>query len=333
MSVAGPSTCGCASSGHAPGQAFVGGPRMPARRGRRAPASHGRSKAQPPGAPGRADGQQRLERQIEAAEAALRALEDELSDPAAWSTPEASARSSPRHEEASARSPSSMSAGRRSPDKSTNVYRLYAGLRSERWLGGQAAIFATPARDRRAQPGNGSDRDRRWQPHGDRAVGQHCWQRDIAGTPNAISTPAIPPLTEPGIGSVLPPGPRSRRSPRPAPRAKRRRRAASPTARRRRTASRRPRRPAEGRPTSRACKLSRTASPTAPAALASRARTAGPRLRRRARMKASETARAPIANDGGGGGYRAHDDRPVTAREAERQCWPPANTIEPRNTE
>jgi ATP-binding cassette subfamily F protein 3 len=47
-----------------------------------------------------ADRAQRLERQIEAAEGALRAIEKELSDPAAWSTPEASARSTLRHEQA-----------------------------------------------------------------------------------------------------------------------------------------------------------------------------------------------------------------------------------------
>jgi len=41
-----------------------------------------------------------LEAQIEAAEAALRVIEDELADPAAWATPEATARSSARHEEA-----------------------------------------------------------------------------------------------------------------------------------------------------------------------------------------------------------------------------------------
>jgi ATP-binding cassette subfamily F protein 3 len=41
-----------------------------------------------------------LEQQIEAAETALRALEDELADPAAWATPEDSARSTARHEEA-----------------------------------------------------------------------------------------------------------------------------------------------------------------------------------------------------------------------------------------
>jgi ATP-binding cassette subfamily F protein 3 len=42
----------------------------------------------------------RLEREIEAAEAELRALEDELADPGAWGTPEASARSTARHEQA-----------------------------------------------------------------------------------------------------------------------------------------------------------------------------------------------------------------------------------------
>jgi ATP-binding cassette, subfamily F, member 3 len=41
-----------------------------------------------------------LEAEIEAAEAALRAIEDELADPAAWATPAATARSSARHEEA-----------------------------------------------------------------------------------------------------------------------------------------------------------------------------------------------------------------------------------------
>ena len=42
----------------------------------------------------------RLESEIEVAEAALRALEDELADPAAWATPAASARSTERHEQA-----------------------------------------------------------------------------------------------------------------------------------------------------------------------------------------------------------------------------------------
>ena len=43
---------------------------------------------------------QQLEEEIAAAEAALRAVEDELADPAAWATPEATARSTRRHEEA-----------------------------------------------------------------------------------------------------------------------------------------------------------------------------------------------------------------------------------------
>jgi ATP-binding cassette subfamily F protein 3 len=47
-----------------------------------------------------AQGQDRLEREIERAEAALQAVEDELADPAAWSGAEASARSAARHEEA-----------------------------------------------------------------------------------------------------------------------------------------------------------------------------------------------------------------------------------------
>ncbi len=44
--------------------------------------------------------QQRLEREIEAAEASLKALEAELSDPAAWSTPERSATATSRHQQA-----------------------------------------------------------------------------------------------------------------------------------------------------------------------------------------------------------------------------------------
>jgi ATP-binding cassette subfamily F protein 3 len=53
-----------------------------------------RARAKPKG---NADG---LVPQIEAAEAVLHAIEDELSDPAAWSTPEASARSTRKHEQA-----------------------------------------------------------------------------------------------------------------------------------------------------------------------------------------------------------------------------------------
>jgi ATP-binding cassette subfamily F protein 3 len=44
--------------------------------------------------------QQRLEREIEAAEAALRAVEDELSDPAAWSDPKKTRQATARHEQA-----------------------------------------------------------------------------------------------------------------------------------------------------------------------------------------------------------------------------------------
>jgi ATP-binding cassette subfamily F protein 3 len=50
--------------------------------------------------PDNARDQQRLEREIEAAEAALRELEHELADPAAWSGPQATARSAARHEQA-----------------------------------------------------------------------------------------------------------------------------------------------------------------------------------------------------------------------------------------
>ena len=61
---------------------------------RKAPAD---GKRTPPRRKASADG---LEKQIEAAEVTLAQLEDELSDPASWATPEASARSTQRHEEA-----------------------------------------------------------------------------------------------------------------------------------------------------------------------------------------------------------------------------------------
>ncbi len=69
---------------------------IPATKRGQAPAA--RSKRNPP--PRRAKGEQRLEQEIEVAEAALRTIEDELSEPSAWATPEASARSSQRHAEA-----------------------------------------------------------------------------------------------------------------------------------------------------------------------------------------------------------------------------------------
>ncbi len=67
--------------------------------GNRAGGSGEAKKRNPPKAkPGR--GAAGLEAEIEAAEAALRVIEDELADPAAWATPEVTARSSARHEEA-----------------------------------------------------------------------------------------------------------------------------------------------------------------------------------------------------------------------------------------
>jgi ATP-binding cassette subfamily F protein 3 len=65
--------------------------------GPRAAKKHNPPKAKP------ARGAAGLEAEIEAAEAALHAIEDELSDPAAWATPEATARSTARHEEAKLR--------------------------------------------------------------------------------------------------------------------------------------------------------------------------------------------------------------------------------------
>jgi ATP-binding cassette subfamily F protein 3 len=44
-----------------------------------------------------------IENEIQSAEAALASLEDELADPSAWSTPERSAKSSKRHEQAKQR--------------------------------------------------------------------------------------------------------------------------------------------------------------------------------------------------------------------------------------
>jgi ATP-binding cassette, subfamily F, member 3 len=58
------------------------------------------TKRNPPRGPKASNGAGALEREIEAAETALRALEDELADPAAWATPEATARSTARHEAA-----------------------------------------------------------------------------------------------------------------------------------------------------------------------------------------------------------------------------------------
>ena len=59
-----------------------------------------RRPARPKSAKPDAREQERLEREIEAAEASLRALEEELSDPAAWSTPQRTATATARHERA-----------------------------------------------------------------------------------------------------------------------------------------------------------------------------------------------------------------------------------------
>jgi ATP-binding cassette subfamily F protein 3 len=62
------------------------------------------AKANPaPKGRGSAASAKRLEEQIESAEAALAAVEDELADPAAWATPDASTRSTARHEQAKQR--------------------------------------------------------------------------------------------------------------------------------------------------------------------------------------------------------------------------------------
>jgi ATP-binding cassette subfamily F protein 3 len=68
---------------------------------RKAGKAQSKAKAKRNNPPARkAKGEQGLEQEIEAAEAVLRAVEDELADPSAWSTPEASARSSQRHADA-----------------------------------------------------------------------------------------------------------------------------------------------------------------------------------------------------------------------------------------
>jgi ATP-binding cassette subfamily F protein 3 len=72
-------------------------PRTPAAR----PAPAAKKSAAPARAPkARSNGAAKLEAQIEAAEAALAVVEDELSDPGAWASPTASERSTARHEEA-----------------------------------------------------------------------------------------------------------------------------------------------------------------------------------------------------------------------------------------
>ena len=71
----------------------------PAKASKDAPKTRSRSARTPPQSTSARE-QQRLEREIEAAEASLKALEEELSDPAAWSTPQRTARATERHEKA-----------------------------------------------------------------------------------------------------------------------------------------------------------------------------------------------------------------------------------------
>ncbi len=59
-----------------------------------------KSKPAASGPPAKRNGAEKIEKQIEEAEAALQAVEGELADPAAWSTPQRSAESSARHEAA-----------------------------------------------------------------------------------------------------------------------------------------------------------------------------------------------------------------------------------------
>ena len=71
----------------------------PAKAAKAAPKPRSRSARTPPQSTN-AKEQQRLEREIEAAEASLKALEKELSDPTAWSTPQRSATATARHQQA-----------------------------------------------------------------------------------------------------------------------------------------------------------------------------------------------------------------------------------------
>ncbi|HEX3830705.1 MAG TPA: ABC transporter ATP-binding protein, partial [Solirubrobacteraceae bacterium] len=60
----------------------------------------GAKRTPPARTPSRGNGAARLEAEIEVAERALAAVEDELADPAAWASPSATARSAAKHEAA-----------------------------------------------------------------------------------------------------------------------------------------------------------------------------------------------------------------------------------------
>ena len=89
---AGPSTSATATSAEAAAAAAAGGQAR----------GQGAASASSPGAVAKNAVRKagRLEEQIEEAEAELRAIEDELADPAAWSSPGRSERADERHEEA-----------------------------------------------------------------------------------------------------------------------------------------------------------------------------------------------------------------------------------------
>jgi ATP-binding cassette, subfamily F, member 3 len=71
-----------------------------AKSAKRAERDRGAKRTPPARAPKRGNGAARLEAEIEAAETALAAVEDELADPAAWASPSATARSTAKHEAA-----------------------------------------------------------------------------------------------------------------------------------------------------------------------------------------------------------------------------------------
>ena len=71
----------------------------PPKPGNKGPKPRARSAGTPPQSTNSKE-QQRLEREIEAAEASLKALEEDLADPAAWSTPQKSASATARHQQA-----------------------------------------------------------------------------------------------------------------------------------------------------------------------------------------------------------------------------------------
>jgi ATP-binding cassette, subfamily F, member 3 len=71
-----------------------------AKASKKAERTGGAKRTPPVRTPKRSNGTARLEAEIEAAESALAAIEDELADPAAWASPTASARSTAKHDEA-----------------------------------------------------------------------------------------------------------------------------------------------------------------------------------------------------------------------------------------